>query len=266
MKKHSLSGLALGLIASTCALGSAHASPGPLESLFGLSVYDYRDNRLYTGDGDWRYGFSKTECGYSYPTIVSLATEGFINGNDEYEWSTLAMLCATSNTIWVNYDDGDSNWFGGNDARRDTRQGDWAPGLAKAECGFTEVMTGFAEQTEGINEFRCSPGYTSWVGDPLHATSCSVVDFDGHDGFDPVPNFGPNSRGDWVSGLDKGSCAHNRYIKGFAVDNEEGTTRPVKVLCCGAQLYPDGAPCNYDEQCLGGNCTSGFVCETPVVK
>lgn len=256
----------LALIVNTCLIRSASASPGPAEGTTAL-IGNTDDRRLFTGDGDWRYGFHKTECGPDFPTMVGLAARDLRLAWPEsgYYWTATDSLCATSNTLWVDYDDGTSNWFGDSDRRRDTSTGDWAPQLVKAECGSNEVLTGWAEQEEGINEFRCSAAYTAFIGDTLVPTSCDVVDFDHHDGYEPWYYPTPN-RGDWASGRDKGNCGANRYIKGFAVDSLNGTTRPVKVLCCGAQQYAAGQWCSNDEQCLWG-CGSNSQCnDEPPVK
>lgn len=248
------------------------------------------DERLYTGDGDWRPGFIKSECGGYFATMVMLETSTMYSGRGadsftlsyQYHWATHSALCASSNTLWVNYDDGEAIWFGDQDARRDTRQGDWAPGQVKAECGYTEVMTGFAQQQEGINEFRCSPAYTTVVDDALKASDCTVVDFATSQGYDTWPGAQRAEAGglgvekcsgfnclydgdwnDWEVPVRQGFCGVNRYIKGFAVDSQDGTTRPVKILCCGAQTYPDGKPCNADAQCSGGRCQSAS-CQSAV--
>lgn len=251
MKMRYFVGIGLGCIASTCIGGRASAGPGPGEGTASIYSVGNRDSRLYTGDGDWRYGFSKSECGWSYPTIVGLAVSLYSsNGHTNYFWTVEGALCATSNTVQVDYSDGVPVWFGHEDARRDRSTGDWAYRLAKAECGASEVMTGFAQQNEGINEFRCSSAYTFFVGEPLQATNCSTVDFDGNDGYD---TFGPGAnRGDWFRGDSKGNCGANRYVKGFAVDTQGGTTRPVRILCCGAQTYGSRVGCNADEQCYYG--------------
>ena len=289
MKMRYLVGIALSWIANTWSPGGAWAGPGPAEStvpLYSLDNSGYviyvggsaHDNRLYTGDGDWRRGFSKVECGPGHPAMAGISSSGLggvgLDSGDsifefEYHWTTQTALCASSDTLYVDWPAGVSVWFGDSDARRDTSTGDWARGLVKAECGNDEIMTGFAQQQEGINEFRCSPANTIFVDEPVEATSCAVVDFDGHEGYDPgVPGA---HRADWSYGYSKGSCGSNRYLKGFAVDSQNGTTNPVKILCCGAQTYGDGTGCNADEQCYGGTCqfyrgASYGVCRTPIVK
>jgi hypothetical protein len=284
MKMHYLVGIGLGCIANTCILGRAWAGPGPAEVTYDMLNLDpgvgwdsgpAHDERMYTLDGDWRPGFSKVECGESFPTMVSLQATNWLSGlggdsgdplfEYEYHWAAHSALCASSNTLWVDYPHGVSVWFGDQDVRRDTSTLDWAYGLVKAECGYNEVMTGFAEQNEGINEFRCSPAQTLYVGAALQASQCGVVDFDGHEGYDPFPganrDLAPDSYyyyaddvGNWVSPAWNGFCGVNRYIKGFAVDSQNGTTRPVKLLCCGAQRYLAGVPCDADAQCVSGTC------------
>jgi len=244
-------------VAESAFLGEASANPGPAERTDFLYItFDAPgpDYRLFAGDGDWRYGFAKTECGPSFPTMVGIGSV--------YDY-TPGLLCGTSDVIRVNYWNGVSVWFGpGSDHRLDTSTGDWARGYDKAECASNQVLTGVAEQNEGINEFRCSAASTTVLGTALHATSCAAVDFDGHDGYD---YYYGSHRGDWFYRVDKGSCGVNRYIKGFSV-SRGSSYKANKILCCGPQLTPDGLPCNADEQCAGGRCTTSGLCLTPVVK
>jgi len=259
MNLHQFAGAAL--IAS-CVFGFTSrisAAPGPAERVYLLGFAQNNgapDERLFFGDGDWRYGFQKVECGLGFPTMVGL---GAIDSGDG--WQAESLLCATSNTIAVDYYNGVSMWFGpGTDHRLDTSTGDWAYGYDKAECANNQVLTGMAVQIEGINEFRCSAATTKRLATTLRATSCSVVDFNRHDGYDPHPG---SNRGDWAYTVDKGNCGANRYIKGFAVvkNHSFGIYKPNKILCCGAQLTPSGYRCGEDEQCASGRCNTTGYCQ-----
>jgi len=233
----------------------ANAAPGPAEQTRFMWV-GFGDHRLYTADGDWRYGFDKTECGPAQNGLPALST---MVGLSAAVGGPFSLLCATSNVIDVDYAHGVSVWFGpGSDRRRDTSTGDWAYGYDKGECGPNEVLTGVARQAQSINEFRCSPATTTMLGSPLQATSCSVVDFNRHDGYDPFPG---SNRGDWAYTYDKGNCAANRYIKGFAVaKGQPPYYYNNKILCCGAQLTARAGRCNADEQCASGVCAWFGLC------
>ena len=243
---------------------SASAAPGPAEQIWWTRVGMTNDYRLFTADGDWRYGFPKYECGPSRPTMVGFSDQPQLS-DSYYWWEMSGFMCATSNVINVDYYVGISAWFGTGDRRRDTSTGDWAYGYDKAECGSNEVLTGMAQQQEGINEFRCSAATTK-IGEVLHATNCESVDVRVNGGQEP-PYYPGSYRGfDWDYGADKMNCGTNRYIKGFAVDVKPGhQTKVMKLLCCGPQLYPGGVACNADEQCLFGMCNSGR-CQDPVIR
>ena len=136
---------------------SVSAAPGTPEIWTVENMNDFQDFRLFTGDGDWRYGFSKTECGSMYPTTVGISAAPVINTFwDKSYFNTTGMLCANSDTILVDYWHGVSVWFGTGSHMRDTLFGDWAYGYDKAECANNEVLTGLAQQQEGINGFAAA--------------------------------------------------------------------------------------------------------------
>jgi hypothetical protein len=203
-------------------------------------VFHGGDDRLFTSDGDWFYGFWKGECGTDQSgnnlTIIAGASNyiNLSNWPNPAVWYSQAMLCASSN-IQVNQASGDTltaAW--GGDDRDDTSTGDWAPNYVKLECAQTSVMTGFSQTATnwdngGQEGAKCSASN-------IHAaTSCSTVWSENNvsgGGFDnrESPTFGA----DWSPNYPKMQCASGRYVKGVAIEPLSYTEAYwlVAILCC----------------------------------
>jgi hypothetical protein len=181
------------------------------------------DDRLYTGDGDWFYGYTKGECGGSRPIMAGVST-GFDYYYGYYFPYADAILCASTPNISVNFGAGQTLNSAHGDDRLDTSWGDWAPNMVKMECGATEVMTGLAQATGSpgaqIIGARCSPAN-------IHgATNCAAEFFQYGDAQEQP------SRGDWDYGYQKGECSPGRYVKGVARFAGVGSYGIAGIFCC----------------------------------
>jgi hypothetical protein len=111
------------------------------------------------------------------------------------------------------------------DHRRAARNGDWAPGFLKLECGNGEYASGVSENVsfcQGNNRFhgiQCASG-----GAGMASTTCTTRTLDTQD------DRGTTRSGDWDYGTYKGECESDEYVAGVSADPANG--RPHSLLCC----------------------------------
>ncbi len=121
------------------------------------------------------------------------------------------------------------------DQRRASRNGDWAHGYYKLECGAGEYVASVSEnarQCFGDRRFhavRCARG--SNLG-----TSCNVR------GVDDGDSRASTSTGDWDFGAYKAECAASEYVAGVSVSPATG--RPHSILCCGGGSETGAQACS----------------------
>jgi hypothetical protein len=124
---------------------------------------------------------------------------------------------------------------GNADQRRTERNGDWAHGYWKLECGEDEYVTAVSEnamQCFGDRRFhavRCAKGTSL-------GKSCTVRNVDAGD------DRASTETGDWDFGNFKAECGSNEYVAGISVS--PGTGRPHSLLCCGAGSAPSQQACS----------------------
>lgn len=107
------------------------------------------------------------------------------------------------------------------------RNGDFAPGDWKLECGSGQYVSAVSENTtqhSGDNRFhglQCAQG-ANLAGNER----CTARVFGGGDA------RGETASGDWDPGAYKGECAVNEYVVGVSVSTTTGG--PNSLLCCSA--------------------------------
>jgi hypothetical protein len=197
----------------------ANAASEPANGDFALLFEDTSTER--SSDGDWDACRGKVSCAPG-ETIRGLSEVP--NGHGR------RALChpAPSNAFTGNIT-ATLTLDAGVDQRRAARNGDWAYGQWKLECGAGEYVAAVSEnasQCQGDRRFhavRCAQGNNL-------GNSCSVRTLDNGD------DRGTDFTGDWDFGAYKGECAANEYVAGVSVD--PGSGRPHSLLCCGSQAAP----------------------------
>lgn len=114
------------------------------------------------------------------------------------------------------------------DQRRAQRNGDWASGFYKLECGQNEYVAGVSEDALGCQSDNRFHGVICAAGSGLTGT-CSARTVDGSIGRD---DRGTTASGDWDVGAFKGECGLAQYVAGVSVSPSTG--RPHSILCCDA--------------------------------
>lgn len=216
------------------------------------------DNRLFTGSGDWYVGECKTECAGVMTGVASTPPTLHCTGNSSNQMEWTDTVACDRGGIGVDLSRGRLVTFGA------SSQGgtfvaphlsfDWAPGMAKAECGIDEAVTGIATDHSITQEgcsiwcglfLTCIPGGAyrtmgvrcSKLTAPSPYTpsseSCTVMDFSFSDAREST------ATGDWDVGYYKGECGPGRFVGGIARASIGGVPgRAAKILCCSPKSFP----------------------------
>jgi hypothetical protein len=201
------------------------------------------DDRLFTDDGDWSWGDYKGECGNTNVVVgVSSTKAGSCNFSGCRPEATHRLLCSNDPKMYFAEFGYTVGGWGtrvpyGEEARADTSTGDWAPGMVKLECGYSDAVTGVAQ-----TPWTSAAGGLSFDGSVLHGLRCGHVLNSKGPQFCTVMNFHDRDarestiRGDWDRGYYKGECAPGRYVKGIAqwfetMESDAGS-RARRILCC----------------------------------
>jgi hypothetical protein len=221
-------------------LGCGEVNPEDLDAqhsalsvpIFAILRFENQDVRLYRGpyattfsNNDWSPGYTKAECGFVSGSgdlgwMMGLALHkerrcggGFYNDCFDFVWNTTA-ICSDLPAFILQRAKGVRISVANGDHRLDTTLGDWAYGYRKAECGKTQVLTGWSQGGAGI----CTPMSTGGLG----PAACNVRWFVDSD------SRGMPDRGDWSPNNFKGECGPGEYIKGVATTSQVA----VALLCC----------------------------------
>ena len=218
------------------------------------------DNRLYSGSGDWYGGKCKTECATAMTGLASRRPSLHCTASSNHaEW--VDRVACDNGAIGVDVSRGRVVNFGTSSQGGPFIAGhvsfDWAPGMARADCGIDEAVTGIATDPHITNEdcgFWCNS--FGFFGDclqggsyPLMAVrcsrltapapytpssdSCTVMDFSFSDAREST------ATDDWDFDFFKGECGPGRFVGGIARASIGGVPgRAAKILCCSPHFFP----------------------------
>lgn len=108
---------------------------------------------------------------------------------------------------------------------------DWAPNRSKAECGYTDWMTGLSSDPNhggAPHAFRCA--MSEYVLGPRNFNSTCKTFKNENMGAAGAAAF-RNNRADWDAGYTKFSCASGAYLAGVSSDNGDWSHLDG-LLCC----------------------------------
>jgi hypothetical protein len=184
-------------------------------------AFDLGSSRGYTGDGNWAGSDYTGECA---STQWGIGVSAAADGTDVPH----SLLCATTGFAY-NYTSSQHTLHiaGANDGYGNHTMSppDWDPGFYKGECAVNEVVTGLAQQTNGVlSEVRCSrvaaaPGTTFGGG-----TNCRARVFSAGNSQE-----WPGDGTDWAFGYYKGECAQGSAVAGISKFVHGGVHA---ILCC----------------------------------
>lgn len=221
--------LSVGSVAA-CGVGEpdaeepAHTTAETAQAVQSIAAW-FRDSSTLRGSAtDWDFGHGKAGCGTN-EALTGLSV-------DAGDHQGRAALCRADASRFSG--DVTATLFTGSDQRRAQRNGEWANGSWKLECGSGEYLSAVSENSTayaGDNQFH---GVQCARGTNLGTESCVVHEFATGD------SRGYLASGDWDNGAFKGECGPSEYAVGVSVSPETGA--PNSLLCCGINPVRPIAP------------------------
>jgi len=185
----------------------------------------FRDTSTVRGDAaDWDPWYGKAGCA-SNEAMTGLS----VDPNDH---QGRKALCRTDPSSRFTGQPRQTLLIDGSNHQQAQRNGDWAWGDWKLECGSGEYVSAISEntaQTHGNNQVHgllCAQGR-----DLDRNESCTVRAFAGGDA------RGTTTSGDWDVGAYKGECGIDEYAVGVSVSTTTGG--PTGLLCCRTTPPPE---------------------------